>query len=132
MPVGLAYWYSVQWRDEPDGYRWADSWLPRKRLLEDGFEKACAVVDMWKASKTTKEDVWHNIAQDYYGQEDYGQDGHRQNDYGQDDYGQEDCGHNVYCHNDYGQDDYGQDEAATLSTDFHEQSKTCSIQQSSD
>ncbi|KAG2889202.1 hypothetical protein PC117_g24742 [Phytophthora cactorum] len=23
-----SLWYRVQWRDEPDGYRWPDSWLP--------------------------------------------------------------------------------------------------------
>jgi hypothetical protein len=47
---GRIFRYRVQWRDEPDGHRWPDSWEPGNCLRDDGFDDACSIVDEWKAS----------------------------------------------------------------------------------
>ncbi|GMF39819.1 unnamed protein product [Phytophthora fragariaefolia] len=48
---GSVYRYRVQWRDEPGGHRWPDSWEPGTRLRDDGLADACNIVDLWKRSQ---------------------------------------------------------------------------------
>ncbi|KAE9326021.1 hypothetical protein PF008_g16744 [Phytophthora fragariae] len=45
--------YLVKWCDEADGFRWDDTWEYGVGLREDGFDRACNVVDEWKMSKVS-------------------------------------------------------------------------------
>ncbi|OWZ22104.1 hypothetical protein PHMEG_0003246 [Phytophthora megakarya] len=49
---GNEYRYRVQWKDEPSGYRWDDSWLTDTSLRGGGSHDACDIVDHWKKSKS--------------------------------------------------------------------------------
>ncbi|GMF57928.1 unnamed protein product [Phytophthora fragariaefolia] len=50
---GSVYRYRVQWRDEPGGHRWPDSWEPGTRLRDKGLAGACNIVDLWKRSQNS-------------------------------------------------------------------------------